>query len=96
MKMSIEEKMAYVRKAIEMGASVDLHFHNFREKAEAKAAAMELSKLAKLQHSHKSHNGSNWYKIKNEDYTLETSIYYDDEKYMEEDIWGTEDEEHVS
>jgi hypothetical protein len=95
MKMSIEEKMAYVRRALELGASVDLHFHNFRDKESAKKAAMELSELSNLPHRNKSHNGSSWYKIKNEDYSLETSIYYDDEKYMEEDIWGTEDE-HVS
>lgn len=96
MKMSIEEKMAFIKRALEMGANVDLTFHNFKDKESAKKAAMELSKEFDMSHHHKSNKGTNWYKFKNEEYTLEASIFYDDEQYMEEDIWGTEDEEHVS
>jgi hypothetical protein len=95
MAMTIEEKMVYIRKAIEMGASVDLNFHNIKGKAEAKEVAVVLSELSNLPYSHKSHTGTNWYKIKNKDHSLKTSIFYDDENYMIEDIWNTEEDEAI-
>lgn len=83
--MSIEEKLEYVRIALEMGANVDLTFHNIKTKAEAKKAAVELSKVANLSHDHKSYQGTSWYKIKAPDFSLETSIFFDDD-YLEEDV----------
>jgi hypothetical protein len=84
-KMSIDEKLAFVRKALEMGANVEVNFHNIKGKKEAKQAAVELSKPFNLSHRHKSHDNTNWYKIKNEDWSLEAAIFYDDD-FLKEDV----------
>jgi hypothetical protein len=82
--MNIEQKMEYIRRALELGANVYLNFHNFNEKSEAEKTAVELSRLAGVTHQQKSNNGTHWYKIQNDDYSLESSIFYD--KYLEEDV----------
>jgi hypothetical protein len=84
-KMSIEEKLAYIRRALELGADIDLNFHCFKEKKQAKQVAVELSKLGNMKHKQTSHNGTDWYKIKSEDYSLSTSIFFDTD-YLEEDV----------
>jgi hypothetical protein len=93
--MNIEQKMEYIRKALELGADVDLMFHKIQDKKQAKKIAVELSKLGGFKHKQNSHNGTHWYKIKSEDYSLETSVFYDGE-YLQEDVDLSGGEEHAS
>jgi hypothetical protein len=83
--MTIEEKLAYLKKVIEMGADIQVSFHDIREKNEAVKAAEELSAMMNQPFHYKSHRGSDWLKIYNRENGLETSIYYDSE-YLEEDV----------
>lgn len=92
--MNIEEKLAFVRKALEMGANVEVNFHNIKSKEEAKQVAVELSKEFNLPHRHREHNNTHWYKIRNEDWTLEAAIFYGE--YMIEDVDLSGGEKNVS
>lgn len=78
--MNMEQKLAYIKKAIEMGADIDVMFHNLKEKADAKEAAIELSKVGNMKHAYKNHNGTHWYKLRSEDYSLNTSIFFDEKE----------------
>jgi hypothetical protein len=82
--MSMEQKLAYVQKAIELGADVDLKFHDIHDEKEAEKVAAELSKIVQIPFQEKSNNGTHWYKIKNDDYSLETTIFFDE--FLEEDV----------
>lgn len=93
--MNIEQKLAFVRRALELGADIDLYFHNIKDKQEAKKTAVELSKEFGLKHRHLSHNDTNWYKLQNgDDYSIEASIYFDG--YMVEDVTLDGGEQHES
>jgi hypothetical protein len=82
--MNIEQKMEYIRRALELGANVDISFHNVSTKKEAKRIAVELSNMAGLKHKQTTHDGTHWYKIRNDDYTFGTSVFYDE--FLEEDV----------
>jgi hypothetical protein len=82
--MNIEQKLAFIKKALELGADINVNFHNSRDKKEAKETAVELCKEFGFKHRHLSHNNTNWYKLKTEDYSLEASIFFDE--FMEEDV----------
>lgn len=75
--MNIEQKLAYVRKALEMGADVEVKFHDIRTQDKAEKAAIELSELSGLSHRYNSHNETHWYRLRSKDYSLETTIFFD-------------------
>jgi hypothetical protein len=43
--MNIEQKMAYLRKALEMGADIEVDFHNFRTQEAAENAISTLNEV---------------------------------------------------
>jgi hypothetical protein len=93
--MNIEEKLAFVRKALEMGANVELVFHNVKEEEVAEQVAAELSQLTNLPYQSKANGSTRWFKIDNYDQGVEATVFYDDE-YLEEDIDFTGGEEHAT
>jgi hypothetical protein len=85
--MNIEQKLAFIQKALELGADIDVSFHNIKDKKQAKEIAVDLSKEFGLRHKNESHNGTNWYKLRTTveyDYSLAASIFYDE--YLQEDV----------
>jgi hypothetical protein len=76
--------MEYIRRALELGANVDISFHNVSTKEEAKQIAVELSNMSGLKHKQTTHDSTHWYKIRNDDYTFGTSVFYDE--FLEEDV----------
>lgn len=99
-KLSIEQKMQYLQKCLELGADIDIYFHNFKQEEEALQAAEALSGLTSISFESKSNERktTNWFKFKTDDYGFGISIFYNKEGYMFEDIhWdGMEEDEHVS
>jgi hypothetical protein len=92
--MNIEQKLAYVRRALELGANVELIFHNIKEEA-AEQVAVELSQLTNLPYQSKANGATRWFKIDNYNQGFEATVFYDDE-YLEEDIDLTGGEEHAT
>jgi hypothetical protein len=88
-KLSIDEKLEYIRQALELGADVSLGFHDCREKEEAEKLATTLSELINLPVEHRACEDSSlrWLKINYKYSELETTIFYDEkETYLEEDV----------
>ncbi|MGF6951916.1 3-methyladenine DNA glycosylase AlkD [Neobacillus sp. B4I6] len=83
--MTIEQKLAYIKRALELGGDVDVKFHNIRDKKAAEQVAVELSEISNRPYEQKSSNSTNWYKIQNEDYIFETYIFFDGE-FLQEDV----------
>lgn len=83
--MTIEEKLAYLQKAIEMGADIQVSFHDLRKKEEAVKAAEELSEMMKQPFEYKSYKGSDWLKIYNPESAIDTTFFYEEE-YLQEDV----------
>lgn len=95
-KMTIDEKIAYIRQALEMGADISLSFHDCRDKEEAEKVAATLSEAIKLPVKYNESKDSNlrWLKIRYNYSEMETVIFYDEkETYLEEDVQfgGVED-----
>lgn len=97
--MNIEQKMVLIRRALELGACVDLNLHNCKEESEAKQVAEELSQLTTIPHKAQSHGGTQWFKIDDRDNHIGVVIFYDDDEgnFMEEDVdlSGMEEENHA-
>jgi hypothetical protein len=91
--MTIEEKLAYLQKAIEMGADIQVSFHDIREKAEAVKAAEELSTMMNQPFEYKNYKGSDWLKIYNPEAAIDTTFFYE-EDYLQEDVNLDGGEEH--
>jgi hypothetical protein len=88
-KMSIEEKLVYIRQAIELGADVSLSFHDCRDKEEAEKLASKLSELIHIPVVHKASSDSSlrWLKIDYNYSEIATTIFYDEkETHLEEDV----------
>jgi hypothetical protein len=88
-KMSIDQKLEYIRKALELGADVSLGFHNCRDKEEAEKLASKLSELIHIPVVHKASCDSSlrWLKIDYNYSELATTIFYEEkETYLEEDV----------
>jgi hypothetical protein len=89
-KMSIEEKLAFIRRALELGANVDINLHRIADKELAKKAAAELSKKLNKPYQEKENDSTHWFKVVDWDNRLEVAIFY--ETYLEEDIFGEVEE----
>lgn len=77
--MNIEQKLEYLRKALEAGAYIDVRFHNMHSKKEAESLAVECSKMLNQPITHSSAEFVQWFKI-NDGYAFKTSIYFDYEE----------------
>lgn len=82
--LTFEQKMAYVRKALELGANIQVRFHNYLDKDEATKTAFELSDFLQIPVSRRDYNGTHWFSI-GEDYSIETTVYFN-EKTQEEAV----------
>lgn len=83
--MNMQEKLAYIQKAIEMGADIDIFFHRIEGEEEAIKVAAKFSMLSKKTYEYKTNDGTDWLKIYPGEDEISTTIFYEKE-YMEEDI----------
>lgn len=82
--MNMEQQLAYLQKVLEMGAKIEIKFHNIREEKEAVKTATELSKLVQIPPMGCSHQGTSWIGIGEISNQIRTTVFYD--KYMVEDV----------
>jgi hypothetical protein len=83
--MNIEQKMEYIRRALELGANVELNFHNLKKEEEAQQAVSELTSMADVPYSKHENDGTKWFKIRNYADRIYTTVFYDEE-YLKEDV----------
>lgn len=74
--MTIEEKLAFVRKALEMGAAVDVKFHRVENEDKAKEMGSELESLIKTPFAFWENDGTYWYSAENFEEKLEAAVFY--------------------
>jgi hypothetical protein len=80
--LSIEQKMEYLRKALEMGARFDIYFHGVENKETAEKIANELKNVVDFQFEDNTNGEISW--LTTDYFKISTSIFY--QNYMEEDV----------
>jgi uncharacterized ferritin-like protein (DUF455 family) len=75
--MTIEEKMAYIQKAIEMGADIDVDFHRIVGKKQAEKIASEFSQMLSVPYDSKYANGTYWFKLLNSSKGVDIAVFYE-------------------
>lgn len=75
--LNIEQKMEYLRKALEMGADIDVKFYNVGNKKDALQTAKELSDFINIPYEQRSREDTNWLRIDSKDWSLRTTVYYE-------------------
>ena len=81
--LTLEQKMAYIRKALEMGAKININFHCIDSQEDAEKVAATFSQSLNVPFKEVNAGVFNWYKI--DDRQLETAVFFNKE-YMEEDV----------
>lgn len=87
MNLTIDQKMEYIRKALELGAHININFHHVDNETEALKIAHSFSKLADTPFEEVNSGAFNWFKINGQ---LQTTVFFDKE-YMDEDVKFWED-----
>jgi hypothetical protein len=75
--MTIEEKMAYIQKAIEMGADIDVHFHRIIGEEAAEKIANEFSQMLGTPYKREQNTGTYWFKIKDYSKGIDFVTFYE-------------------
>lgn len=75
--MNIEQKLAYIKRALEMGANVQLYFHNMPEKEEAEKAMKELSSMNNVPYQSYGDDGYHWFQSNDSENKLRISAFYE-------------------
>lgn len=73
--MTIDEKLAYLRKALEMGAFVEVKFHRLENEKATKEIITELQPLT-LPFEYWDNQGTHWYQANDRDNKLDTVIFF--------------------
>jgi hypothetical protein len=84
--MNMEQKLAYLAKCIEMGAKIEVNFHNFREQDEAEKAIQELSQLSGMEYKQDAYKETHWFRIGKIEEKFQTNIFFKCPAYLEEDV----------
>ncbi|POD46280.1 hypothetical protein BKM15_25910 [Pseudomonas syringae pv. syringae] len=66
--MTKEEKMQAVEKAIDMGAKIDITFHDCSSQEEAEQTIKVFSSILNKEYHQEAHNGHDWVQIGNPPY----------------------------
>ncbi|MDP4106955.1 MAG: hypothetical protein Q8935_18620 [Bacillota bacterium] len=90
--LSIEQKMEYLRKALEMGARFDIYFHGIENKEAAEKIANELKTVVDFQFEDGKADINNY--IATDYGQISTSIFF--QNYMEEDVQLDGGDDHAA
>jgi hypothetical protein len=74
--MNIEEKLAFVRKALELGAEIEAKFFWAENEEEAKKIGSELEYLIKAPFELDENEGTKWNIAKNRSDKLKTVVFF--------------------
>lgn len=79
--MTIDEKSALLKDALELGAKIDIIFHNCGSKDEAEDITKELQRHFKDDYTHESQDGVRWTSLihenEDEEVEIEVAVFYD-------------------
>lgn len=79
--MTIDEKAALLKDALERGAKIDIIFHDYGSKGEAQCIANGLQKHFKDDYTYESHDGVRWvgliHENEKEEAEIEVAVFYD-------------------
>lgn len=78
--MNIDQKLAYIKRALEMGANVQLYFHNMPEKEEAEKVMKELSSMNNIPYQSLSNDDIHWLHSDDSENKLRASAFYEAEE----------------
>lgn len=74
--MNIDEKLALVRKALEMGAYIEVKFHNAENEDSAKNITSDLNGFVQEPFKFMERNGSRWYQSYDYKNKVEAVVYF--------------------
>lgn len=83
--MNMEQKLAYLQKALEMGARIEVKFHFVQGEQKAKEMAATFSEMSGIPAKSSYSNGAFWYNVDDYKNQLETTVFYKP-IFMEEDV----------
>jgi hypothetical protein len=75
--MNIEQKLEFIQKALEMGATVQVRFHGIPSKQEAEKIAIEFSEMVDAPFKDEENKGTNWLNVRDSRKGVDISIFYD-------------------
>jgi hypothetical protein len=75
--MKIEQKMEFLKRAIEMGADVTVNFHGIIGEKQAEKVAAEFSQMLGVAYEQKQNTGTYWYKIKDSSKGVNIAVFYE-------------------
>jgi hypothetical protein len=80
--MNIEQKMEYIRKALELGASIDVKWYTIKGEEKAKEL---IANLDTVPFEQKESEKVNWFAAYDYENAINTTIFFDKD-YLEEDV----------
>jgi hypothetical protein len=94
--MNIEQKMEYIRRALELGAHVDVKWYNIEDEDKARDLIADLEKDT-VPFEQKESEKVNWFAAYDYENAINTTIFFDKE-YLEEDVdlSGMEEGEEIA
>jgi hypothetical protein len=94
--MNIEQKMAYIRRALELGASIDVKWYTIESEEKARELIADLEKDT-VPFKQKESEKTNWFAAYDYENAINTTIFFDKE-YLEEDVdlSGMEEGEEIA
>lgn len=76
MKMNIDQKMEFIRKALEMGADVDVKFYEVFSKQEAEEIAAKFSEMLDVPYEELERDGTRWLRLDDYKKGVHITIFY--------------------
>lgn len=74
--MNIEQKLEFIQRSLEMGADVDVKFHEVYSKQEAENIADEFSIMLDVACEEKGSNGTKWFQLNDYKKGVYITVFY--------------------
>lgn len=74
--MNIEQKMACIRRALEMGARVSINIHHISEKEKAEEVIKMLSDMTHIPYEMLSNNGAQWFQTRDYQNGISAAVFF--------------------
>jgi hypothetical protein len=80
--VNIEQKLAFIRRAIELGANIEAKFHHIQTEAAASVVAQEMSEFFTDEPERLQHEGTKWFKLQDAEFSasVECVVFFKKQK----------------
>jgi hypothetical protein len=75
--MDIVQKLAFIQKALEMQATIQVRFHGVTSKQEAEKIAAEFSEMLDVTYTESENKGTYWLNIRDSQKGVDIAVFYD-------------------